>query len=302
MAVSRGCEKCGGRKYRLERRGDLALAKVCECSWPCPDCSGAGMVLVKEKREFSSRVGEREYEIMRPCPCRLLTGRVEQFGRARVPGVLAHATFENYRPFNAGQDAAKKAALAFLTAFSKKEPNRGLVVSGPVGTGKTHLMVACLSHLVLELGVRAEYVEISLLYSTIRRGFKEGKSGGEIIGPLSEVEVLAIDELGKGRGSQFELETLDELIARRYNAGRTTLFATNYSLEAPSARKPSGSGYKSTEELRDSGAKDSELLHERVGARIYSRLCEMCEFVELPSDTPDHRRAQQGLIAGRARR
>ena len=32
--------------------------------------------------------------------------------------------------------------------------------------------------------------------------------GGEIIGPLSDVEVLAIDELGKGRGSPFEMETL----------------------------------------------------------------------------------------------
>ena len=52
------------------------------------------------------------------------------------------------------------------------------------------------------------------------------KSGGEIIQPLSEVEVLAIDELGRGRGSAFELETMDELIARRYNAGRVTLFGT----------------------------------------------------------------------------
>ena len=31
---------------------------------------------------------------------------------------------------------------------------------------------------------------------------------------LSEVDLLAIDELGKGRGSPFEMETLDELIGR----------------------------------------------------------------------------------------
>src|SRR5205085_780379 len=95
------------------------------------------------------------------------------------------------------------------------------VLSGPVGTGKTHLLASTLRWVTAEMGVAAAYVEISLLYATIRRGFQEGKSGGEIIKPLSQVELLAIDELGKGRGSPFEMETLDELIARRYNAGRS---------------------------------------------------------------------------------
>ena len=155
-----------------------------------------------------------------------------------------------------------------------------------MGTGKTHLLAAALGHLLLEAGVEARYVEISLLYATIRRGFSEGKSGGEIIGPLAEVEVLAIDELGKGRGSAFELETMDELIARRYNAGRTTLFGTNYSL-APA--RHGAKGAKSSEDLK-AAAKESDLLRDRVGERIYSRLCEMCEFCTLPLDTPDHRR------------
>jgi DNA replication protein DnaC len=146
------------------------------------------------------------------------------------------------------------------------------------------------------VGLEARYVEISLLYATIRRGFQEGKSGGEIIGPLSDVEVLAIDEMGKGRGSQFEMETLDELIARRYNAGRTTLFATNYSLEPErkSVRSAAPSGYRTTEDAK-SAARDVELLRERVGERIYSRLCEMCSFVELPKETPDQRRMRQEL-------
>jgi DNA replication protein DnaC len=146
------------------------------------------------------------------------------------------------------------------------------------------------------MGVRVSYVEISLLYSQIRRGFQDGKSGGEIIGPLSQVDVLAIDELGKGRGSQFELETLDELIARRYNAGKVTLFATNYSLKAPEERAQRG--YVGTEAALEAG-KDSKLLCDRVGDRIYSRLCEMCDFVEFPAATPDMRRSPQ--LAGKKR-
>jgi DNA replication protein DnaC len=132
-------------------------------------------------------------------------------------------------------------------------------------------------------------VEISLLYSQIRRGFQDGKSGGEIIGPLSQLDVLAIDELGKGRGSAFELETLDELIARRYNASKVTLFATNYSLKASEERSQQR-GLVDTASLLEAG-KDSRLLCDRVGDRIYSRLCELCEFVEFPGSTADARRS-----------
>jgi DNA replication protein DnaC len=146
------------------------------------------------------------------------------------------------------------------------------------------------------MAVKARYVEISLLYATIRRGFQEGRSGGEIIEPLSNVEVLAIDELGKGRGSPFELETLEELIARRYNAGRTTLFASNYSVERERRSVQTGSGYRSSEDYK-SASRESDLLRERVGERIYSRLCEMCEFAELPTTTPDHRYTRHELGA-----
>ena len=200
----------------------------------------------------------------------------------------ANSSFETWRPKNAEQargfDVAKDFSFRYPSA-------RGFILSGPVGTGKTHLMVATLRHLTLELGARVGYVELGLLYAQIRRGFQDGKSGGEIIQPLSQLDVLALDELGKGRGSAFELETLDELIARRYNANKLTLFATNYSLKAPEERAQRG--LIDTATLLEAG-KDSKLLCDRVGDRIYSRLCEMCEFVEFPMATPDARRSAAG--------
>jgi DNA replication protein DnaC len=221
---------------------------------------------------------------------------VEAFNKTGIPGVLAHATFGNYLASNHAQNQAKEIATRFAAEYRRDSPGRGFIVSGPVGTGKTHLLTAALQHLALEVGARTRYVEISLLYATIRRGFQEGKSGGEIIGPLSEVDVLAIDELGKGRGSQFEMETLDELIARRYNAGRTTLFATNYSLE-PERQSFKPTDYQHAKDLTAAAAREAELLRERVGPRIYSRLCEMCEFVELPPETRDRRFTRHELSA-----
>jgi DNA replication protein DnaC len=288
------CGVCGGRTYLIERQGDRAHARVCACSAECTVCGGRGHLLVEQEATFSKKVGARKYEVLSPCSCTLRTRRVARFNEVGLPGVVAHASFDNFRPAKPEQDRARNVAMHFAHHYSKGGGNKGFVLSGPVGTGKTHLLAATLAHLVLEVGVQVRYVEISLLYATIRRGFQEGKSGGEIIGPLSEVEVLAIDELGKGRGSAFELETLDELIARRYNAHRTTLFATNYSLEPERKNARAVSGYHSTEDAKNA-LKDAELLRERVGERIYSRLCEMCTFVELPRDTPDRRRTRQEM-------
>lgn len=286
----RACPVCKGRQYTVERARDRACARLCACARDCPHCAGSGYVVATREEAFSQKVGSRVYEALSPCVCRLRSRRIEAFNAAGIPGVLAHAEFENFTPIDQALHHAREVALHFAEGYDRKAPKNGFVIGGSVGTGKTHLLVATLKHLLLERGVVARYTEISLLYATIRNGFREGKSGGEIIGPLSEVEVLAIDELGRGRGSQFELDTLDELIARRYNAGRTTLFATNYGLapERPAAAK----GYRTREDAKDAG-KDSELLRDRVGERIYSRLCEMCEFITLPAETPDHRRMRQ---------
>ena len=80
-----------------------------------------------------------------------------------------------------------------------------------------------------------------LLLSDMKAGFSENRSHMDILKPLLHVPVLAIDELGKERGTEWERSMLDELISRRFNSGLATLFATNYFLEErerPAAEAP----------------------------------------------------------------
>ena len=90
------------------------------------------------------------------------------------------------------------------------------------------------------------------------------------------------------------METLDELIARRYNAGKVTLFASNYSLASERKSTRAVQGYVSSDEARND-AKDHQLLRERVGERIFSRLFDMCSFIEMPGETKDYRVMRQEL-------
>lgn len=292
-ARPRSCPACRGRSYILAREGDRSIAQACTCAAQCSRCGGSGHVYVVQEEEFSRKVGKKEYEVLAPCYCRLLKRRLGQYKDACIPGVLSNKGFESFDdPTLPHIREALRVAQTFAYSFKRGSTPKGFILSGPVGTGKSHLLAAVLTHLSLELGISAKYVEISLLFATIRRGFQEGKSGGEIIGPLSEIDVLAIDELGKGRGSPFEMETLDELIARRYNANRTTIFATNYSLvsDKQAAESQSTSGMEDTRKSRRSL---DESLSERVGTRIYSRLCEMCEFVQIPKGAVDYRANMQ---------
>jgi len=103
------------------------------------------------------------------------------------------------------------------------------------------------------------------------------------------VEVLGIDELGKGRASEWEISVLDALVNRRYNAGVSTFFTTNYPLTRTSegdAEKPgtvrNPFNPEQVEELKRRVA--LPILAERVGARIYSRLAEMCRIRSIEAE------------------
>ena len=162
---------------------------------------------------------------------------------------------------------------------------------GPPGVGKSHLLVGALRVLTLEQAVRCRYVEFFHLLSELKDGYSQGRSEMDIIAPLCEVEVLAIDELGKGRGTDWEMYVLDEILSRRYNAGRVTLFASNYTLGKDTTLKSQLSGGSAQVRTRGPRFQDqmvAETLEERVGTRIFSRLHEMCELVEVVGE--DYRR------------
>src|SRR5690606_29794257 len=162
----------------------------------------------------------------------------------------------------------------YLAEYRPGGENRGLVLYGEVGRGKTHLMVGMLRELIFDFGVSARFVEFSHLIADMKSSFEHGQGASSLVDPLVRVDVLAIDELGKGRNTACEGTVLDELISRRYNAAATILAPNHYPPGAATGRAAPNLASET----------ERPALADRVGDRVYSRLREMCDFVPLKGD------------------
>jgi DNA replication protein DnaC len=267
------CPDCGGSGYVVDQvLGQAARARRCTCQSACPRCGESGYTLVPSGGSTVAQV----------CSCRHLDERLKIFNQIGIPPAIARASFDTFKGWSPDHAKAKAVAEDFARKFRKDAPTKGFLLYGRPGAGKTHLLAATLRWLALEKGIASRYVEFMLLLSDIKSGFGDNRGHMDVLKPLLYVPVLAIDELGKERGTEWERSMLDELISRRFNSGLATLFATNYFLEEREnpVREQPGTRYDTRS--RDFG-RDAEAmtLPKRVGDRIYSRLNEMCTFVKL---------------------
>jgi len=201
------------------------------------------------------------------------------YRKARIPGKFAEKTIEAFAPINGTIEPTRQYLYELYPNFQPGQ--RGILLMGTVGTGKTHLAASFIRELILERGIPCRFQDFAEMLALIRDAYARDGSEMDVLAPLIDVDVLLIDDLGKGRNTKWELQVLDILISGRYNAERTTLVTTNYtnSLESTLRERFRVKGNAEAEEITS-----RDTLCDRVGERIFSRLREMCKFFELKGE------------------
>ena len=203
----------------------------------CTECFGTGTKLDPVKGAMT-------------CPCRKSNRSKNLLTAARIPRRYADCSFSTFK-FTPGTslDHALLAAQRFVEEFPV---DRGLLFTGPAGVGKTHLAVAIIKGLI-EKGFAGIFCEFGSLLKEIQDSYNPVSKSSElkVLSPIYQTDVLVLDELGATIPTDWVRDTMYQIINKRYNDKKLTIFTTNFSDARQSEKE--------------------QVLEDRIGTRLRSR-------------------------------
>ena len=221
----------------------------------CPKCNGMGL------EEFKD--GDKVFT--RKCDCRAVDTLLSKCSKANIPSRFAGAELGGFYPdkTNPSQERAKRVVEEFINNYPAVE--KGLLLHGPTGVGKTHMLCIIAAELMKKDDkMDVYYIDWNDLVREMRSG--EGHETRDFAGinklviKMVEADLLLFDELAASKISPWVYDYIYYLLNRRYNSSRMTVAATNF-----------------FDRNRDGG----DILADRIGQRIRSRLYEMTNSLEI---------------------
>ena len=255
------CGKCGGGglvydpRVEAGRHGDL---RVCTCVEAGCQCGGRAPFYFWDDQARNQR-----------CSCwpfrRRLTEVKRLFRDADIPERYRwkfQEDFHSITPDGVPVRIAQDARLYVSTLIDNdREPERGFLLHGRPGTGKTLLSCIMLNELILNRRRPGRFLNLSKYLQQLRDTYSEDSDNygqtWRIIETLGKMPYLIIDDFGVQRGTEWAKEVLYDLVDTRYAEKRFTVITTN---------QPLGE------------------LQQLSQGRIYSRLLEMCKLVEMEGE------------------
>ena len=198
------CGKCGSRKQLRVKFGDKTHVVRCVCK-----C---------ESKELEEKKRQEEYE-----------EQMRRINRLKEASMMdkkyREVTFDKYEVREENKkvlEMAKKYASRFQDMYKK---NQGLLLYGPVGTGKS-FTAACIGNYLLN---NAKPV-IMTSFVKILQDIWENDREAEYITILNSASLLIIDDLGTERETDYALEKVYNIIDSRVRANKPMIITSNLEL------------------------------------------------------------------------
>ncbi|WP_233096226.1 ATP-binding protein [Alicyclobacillus sp. SO9] len=175
--------------------------------------------------------------------------------QSMIPARWLERDFERFKVIDENRKAYEF-ALEYANTFSPSN-GRGILLSGPVGVGKTHL-AAAISLKLLEQEFRIVFGTVTSLLGQIRHTFDDSKEReADVFNRLTQCDLLVIDDIGKEKVTEWTEQTLFEIINSRYENNRSLVLTSNVSIA------------------------DIRKRYQNVGDALTSRLLEMCQGIKM---------------------
>lgn len=187
--------------------------------------------------------------------------RVERLlDASNMPTRWKKRTFDDFIVNNANKKAYE-AAVQYANQF-KRGQGDGLLLSGTVGTGKTHL-AAAISMGLMENEYKVVFGTINGLLSEIRYSYNDERAESEakLFEKYTTCDVLFIDDLGKERVSDWTEQMVFDIVNTRYEQCKSLVVTTNLSLH------------------------EIKVKYRDNGEALADRLLEMCKGLKLEGDS-----------------
>lgn len=198
------CGKCGSRKQLRVKFGDKTHVVRCVCK-----C---------ESKELEEKKRQEEYE-----------EQMRRINRLKEVSMMdkkyREVTFDKYEVREENKkvfEMAKKYADRFQDMYKK---NQGLLLYGPVGTGKS-FTAACIGNYLLD---NAKPV-IMTSFVKILQDIWENDREAEYITILNSASLLIVDDLGTERETDYALEKVYNIIDSRVRANKPMIITSNLEL------------------------------------------------------------------------
>ena len=171
----------------------------------CTICDGVGLVRVVD--------GSGNW-VSRPCECQDLEREQRRMAAAHIPERYRQYTLDGYetafRGAHPSLGQAHLTARKFVEAYPVDTAGKGLLFTGSVGVGKTHLAVGVLRRLVQERGVRGLFCDYRELLKSIQNSYNPQVQTTELelLRPVFAAEVLVLDDLGAQKPNEWVWDTV----------------------------------------------------------------------------------------------